>query len=364
MKKGKMIPRILAFALVALMLLPSALMISCSKTNSDVVKIAMLPKFKGENYFDAVKTGAQEAVDEMNKDGVKIEFLYDGPPQDQATNQKQVDILEGWIAQKVNVILVSPNDPTAIAATLKKAQEKGIKILTFDADAQTDARDLFINQVVAEGVAFGLVDGTAKKLIAKGYGPSKMANIGIVSSAKTDANQQAWLAEIKKLLASSDYSWMKIANEDTDVYYPGADETATQTQCGTLIGRMGPDAAQIQAAIGLTSMAAPALGSQYEAAATKPDSTKIVLTGLGTPNGLKAYIKNDSNPFEAGVLWNCMDLGYLSIQAAYQMSKGTVTDTSDKFTAGRLGDRDIKDKMVILGPALIFDKTNVDQFNY
>ncbi len=364
MKKGKMVSRILAFTLVVLMLVPSALMISCSKTSSGAIKIAMLPKFKGENYFDAVKTGAQEAVDEMNKDGVKIEFIYDGPPQDQATNQKQVDILEGWIAQKVNVILVSPNDPTAIATTLKKAQSKGIKVLTFDADAQTDARDLFINQVVAEGVAFGLVDGAAKKLIAKGYGPSKSVNLGVVSSAKTDANQQAWLAEIKKLLATSDYSWMKIANEATDVYYPGADETATQTQCGTLIGRMGPGATQIQAAIALTSMAAPALGSQYEAAATKPDPTKITMTGLGTPNGLKAYIKNDNNPFDAGVLWNCMDLGYLSIQAAYQMSKGTITASSTTFTAGRLGARDIKDKMVVLGPALIFDKTNVDQFNY
>lgn len=364
MKKRKMFSRILVLALAVLMMMPSLLMAGCNSSSGNKIKIAMLPKFKGENYFDAVKTGAQEAVDALNKDGTKVEFLYDGPPQDQATNQKQVDILEGWIAQKVNVILVSPNDPTAIAPTLKKAQSKGIKVLTFDADAQADARDLFVNQVVASGVAFGLVDGTAAKLKEKGYGADKPVNIGIVSSAKTDANQQAWLAEIKKLLATSDYSWMKIKNEETDVYYPGADETTTQTQCGTLIGRMGGGTDQIQAAIALTSMAAPALGSQYEAASSKPDVSKIVLTGLGTPNALKAYIKNDNNPFKAGVLWNCMDLGYLSIQAAYQMANGTVTATTTKFTAGRLGEYEIADKMIVLGPALIFDKANVDQFNY
>lgn len=364
MNKSKMLTRVLALVLVAILVVPVMLISGCTKAGDDTIKIAMLPKFKGENYFDAVKTGAMESVAALVADGVKIELLYDGPPQDQATNQKQVDILEGWIAQGVDAILVSPNDPTAIAPTLKKAQTNGIKVLTFDADAQTDARDLFVNQVVASGVAFGLVDGTAKKLIAKGYGPSTPVNIGIISSAKTDANQQAWLAEIKKLLASADYSWMKIKNEDTDVYYPGPDETATQTQAGTLIGRMGPGADQIQAAIGLTSMAAPALGSQYEAASSKPDATKIVLTGLGTPNGLKAYIKNDSNPFDAGVLWNCMDLGYLSIQAAYQMVKGTITSTTTTFTAGRLGNYEITDKMIVLGPALIFDKTNVDQFNY
>lgn len=330
----------------------------------DTVKIAMLPKFKGENYFDACKIGAQEAVDELNKSGKKVEFLYDGPPQDQATNQKQVDILEGWIAQNVNVIIVSPNDPTAIAPTLQKAQEKGIKVLTFDADAQEDSRDLFVNQVVAEGVAEGLVKGTADKLKEKGYGPDKPANIALVSSAKTDANQQSWMAAIETLLATDDYKWMTIKNKETDIYYPGPDETETQTQCGTLIGRMGPGEDQIQAAIGLTSMATPALGSQYESASSKPDVKSVVLTGLATPNGIKAYIKNEANPLSAGVLWNCMDLGYLAVEAGYQMAAGEIGPDATKFEAGRLGEKEIQDKMVVLGPALIFDSANVDEFNY
>jgi hypothetical protein len=130
MKKN--LSRILVFTLLLSVLATMGL----SALAEGTVKIAMLPKFKGENYFDACKVGAQEAIDELNKDAKVVEFLYDGPSQDQATNQKQVDILEGWIAQQVNVIIVSPNDPVAIAPTLKKAMEKGIKVLTFDADAQ------------------------------------------------------------------------------------------------------------------------------------------------------------------------------------------------------------------------------------
>lgn len=328
-----------------------------------VIKIAMLPKFKGENYFDACKKGAEEAVAEINKNGKVVDFIYDGPAQDQASNQKQVDILEGWIAQKVNVIIVSPNDPVAIAPTLKKAQEKGIKVLTYDADAQTDSRDLFINQVVSAGVAEGLVKSAADKLMEKGYGPNKSVNVALISQAKTDANQQAWLSEIKKLLAGQ-YSWMIIRNEDTDIYYPGPDETKTQIDAGTLISRMGPNSNQIQAGIALTSMAAPALGSQYQSAANKPDKNAVALTGLGTPNALKSYIKDETNPMSTGVLWNCMDLGYLAVMAGYQMATGEITSVSAKLTAGRLGSRKIEDKMIVLGPALIFDSVNVDQFNY
>ncbi|MFP3042307.1 autoinducer 2 ABC transporter substrate-binding protein [Treponema primitia] len=357
--------KVLGTVLVLFVVCSAIVFEGCSKdSSSGTLKIAMMPKFKGENYFDAVKIGAQEAVDELNKSGKVVDFLYDGPSQDQATNQKQVDILEGWIAQKVSVILVSPNDPTAIAPTLKKAQSRGIKVLTFDADAQADARDLFINQAVSSGIALGLVKSAADNLKLKGYGPSAPVNVALVSSAKTDANQQEWLAEIKKLLAAGDYNWLKIKNEDSDVYYPGPDETATQSQSGTLIGRMGPGADQIQAAIGLTSMASPALGSQYEAASVKPDVSKTVITGLATPNALKSYIKNSANPLDAGVLWSCMDLGYLAIQSGYQLAKGTITGSSASLTAGRIGQRDISNKTIILGPALIFDKNNVDQFNY
>lgn len=320
------------------------------------LKIAMLPKFKGENYFDACKVGAEEAAKELG-----VEFLYDGPPQNDATNQNQVNILEGWIAQEVDVIIVSPNDPDAITATLENARSQGIKVLTYDADAN-GGRDFFVNQVTADGVAAGLVKGTADKLIAKGYGPEKPASIAMVSSAETDANQKSWVDAIKKLLATDEYSWMKVA--DGAIYYPGPAEDKNQELAATLVGSMGDGDGKYQAVIGLTSMATPALGAAYEAAATKPDATKIVLTGLATPNAIKDYIKNGDNPLDAGVLWNCMDLGYLAVQTGYQFANGTLTADASSVTAGRVGDKAIENGMVILGDALIFDAANVDQFNY
>ncbi len=328
------------------------------KTDKKVV-VAMLPKFKGENYFDACKVGAQEAADELG-----ITLLYDGPSQDQATNQKQVDILEGWIAQGVSVIVASPNDPTAIAPTLKKAQDAGIKVVTFDADAKEDARDIFVNQITPASAAKGLLDGVAGSLKAMGYTADKKANIALVSSSGTDANQKAWEAAIDELLATDAYNFMQIKNKETDVYYPGTDETKVNSECATLIGRMGEGEDKIQGAIGLSSMATPALGAQYQQAASKPDATKVAMTGLATPNALKTYIKDSNNPLNTGVLWNCMDLGYLAVQTAYQMVTGEVTSTSTSINAGRLNEKAINNSQCILGDALIFDVSNVDEFNY
>lgn len=327
-----------------------------AEPSKESLTIAMLPKFKGENYFDACKVGAEEAAAELG-----LELLYDGPPQNDATNQNQVNILEGWIAQEVDVIIVSPNDPDAISATLENARSMGIKVLTFDADAN-GGRDFFVNQVTAEGVAAGLVKGTADKLMDKGYGPEKPANVAMVSSAETDANQQSWVKAIQDLLATDEYSWLKVA--DGAIYYPGPAEDKNQELAATLVGSMGEGEDQYQAVIGLTSMATPALGAAYEAAASKPDASKIVLTGLATPNAIKDYILNENNPLDAGVLWNCMDLGYLAVMAGYQLATGELAADAASITASRVGEKEIADGMIILGDALVFDAANVEEFNY
>lgn len=335
-----------------------------NSSSDGTIKIAVLPKMKGENYWDACKKGAEEAIEELKADGVKVELLYDGPPQDQATNQKQVDILEGWIAQGVDAVVVGCVDAAAISPTLKKAKDRGIKIVTFDSDSTEEARDVFVNQASYEGVAKALVENAAKQLKEKGYGSDKPANIAIMGQTKTDTNVEAWNSNIQKLIQTDEYNWMKLKNADSDIYYPGADEMQVQSQAGTLISRMGEGADKIQCAFGITSMTAPALASQYEASTRKPDMNKIVLIGVATPNALNSYIKNEKNPLMVGVLWNSMDLGYLAVQAGYQLAKGDITASSAEIKTKRIGTSSITDGEVLLGDPLVITKDNVDNFDY
>jgi ABC-type sugar transport system substrate-binding protein len=366
--------RVLATLLAGLMVIGS--MTGCTKAGETTsagtdkgkedgkIKIAVLPKMKGENYWDACQTGAEDAIKELQDAGVDVEMLYDGPPQDQATNQKQVDLLEGWIAQGVDAVAVGCVDASAISPTLMKAREKGIKIVTFDSDSEADARDLFINQASYEGVAEALVENAAAQLKEKGYGPDHPANVAIMGQTKTDTNVEAWNSNVQKLIETEEYNWMKLQNKDSDIYYPGADEVEVQTQAGTLISRMGKGENKIQCAFGITSMTAPALASQYEAATNKPDADEIVLTGVATPNALKSYILNDENPFKTGVLWNSMDLGYLAVQAAYQLVNGDVAADASEIATDRLGSSLITDGEVLLGDPLVITKDNVEDFDY
>src|SRR5207244_11484076 len=77
---------------------------------------------------------------------------------------------------------------------------------------------------------------------------------------------------------------------------------------------------------------------------------KIKLTGLGTPNQLRKYVKDGT--IEGFELWNPADLGYLAAYAAVNLASGTITGKAGQtFTAGKLGKYKIGAKStVLLGP--------------
>jgi rhamnose transport system substrate-binding protein len=65
-------------------------------------------------------------------------------------------------------------------------------------------------------------------------------------------------------------------------------------------------------------------------------------------------------------LWNPADLGYLAGYAAVNVASKKITGAAGQsFTAGKLGKYTVGvDKTVLLGPPFVFDKSNIDKFNF
>lgn len=245
-------------------------------------KIGMLPKFKGENYFDGCYVGAQKAAEELG-----IELVYDGPNQSEATNAKQVEILTGWMSQDFDAIVVSPCDAEGIAPTLKEFQDKGVLVLTFDADAPNDARSIYVNAATARDIAVALVDVIANGLTEGGFGEEQPARLALISGSGLDVNQNEWILAIEAYLAET-YPWITVDCDECgylgpDIWTPGSDETAAQNAANESIALSGnaTDGSQINAIIGTSSMSTPALAAAWDAiAGEKPE---VVITGLATP---------------------------------------------------------------------------------
>src|SRR5438045_3163053 len=80
---------------------------------------------KGDPFYVTMQKGAQEMADKL---GVKL--LVDGPAQFSAT--LQAPIVDAYIAQKVDVMIIAACDKQAMIATLQRAHDAGIKVISVD----------------------------------------------------------------------------------------------------------------------------------------------------------------------------------------------------------------------------------------
>jgi rhamnose transport system substrate-binding protein len=103
------------------------------------IRVGLVPKALGNGFFDAANKGANEAAKEIG--GVNI--IYTGPTT--PTAEGQIEIVNALIAQKVDAIAISANDPDALVPTLKKAMQRGIKVISWDSGVAKDGRIVHLN---------------------------------------------------------------------------------------------------------------------------------------------------------------------------------------------------------------------------
>ncbi len=297
--------------------------------------IALMPKAKGDPYFVSCKQGADEAAKELG-----VELLWDGPTD--LDPAKQNEVVEAWITRGVDVIAVSVENKVGISTVLRKAKDKGIKVITWDADAEKDARDFFIDQATPQGIGYTLTDEAARILNNKG-------EFAIITASLSAANQNEWIKYIKERLAQKypDLKLVAIQPSEGD-----RDRAFAETQT---VLKVYPNVKLIMA------IAAPAVPGAAEAV-QQSDRKDVKVTGLSLPNMNKPYVK--AGVVESVVLWNTIDLGYLTVYAANALSTGQLKRGDKEINAGRVGKIEVVDDEVRLGAPFIFNKENIDRFNF
>ncbi|MEO7190160.1 MAG: substrate-binding domain-containing protein [Vicinamibacterales bacterium] len=297
--------------------------------------IAMMPKAKGDPYFVSCRVGAEEAARELG-----VELLWDGPTGLDAARQNE--LVESWITRGVDAIAVSVENRASISTVLRKAKGRGIRVLTWDADAEPDARDFFVNQATPEGIANTLTDEAARLLGGKG-------TFAIITGALSAANQNEWIKHIRARLTEK-YPGLTLATirpSDDD-----RDKAFAETQT---VLRAEPGVRLIMA------IAAPAVPGAAEAV-QQAGRHDVSVIGLSLPNMNKPYVH--SGVVQTVVLWNTGNLGYLTVQAAAMAARNQIPAGTTEITAGRLGVVQVRGPEILLGPPLTMNKENIDRFDF
>ncbi len=300
------------------------------------ITVAMLPKKKGVPYFTSCSEGAMEAAKELGN----VELIYDGPTSgDPAEAAKLID---QWTAQGVDVIAVSPNDPAVLGPAMKRARDAGVKVITWDADADPANREFLVNQATPEEIGFALVDSMAADM-------GETGEVAIVTATLTAANQNEWMKHMKTRMEK--YPGMKLvatkpSNEDQKLAF-----SVTQD-----LIKAYPN---LKGIFAISSVAFPGAA---EAIKQSGKSGQVYVNGLSTPNDMRTYV-NDG-VVKSVILWNTKDLGYLTVFAARALVDGELKSGATTIKAGRLGEKQVVGDNVMLGGTITFTKENIAEFDF
>jgi rhamnose transport system substrate-binding protein len=299
--------------------------------------VAFVPKLQGIPYFEAMNTGGQAACKELG-----CKWLYQGPVE--ADPAAQADIVRSYIQQKVDALIVAPNDPDSMAPLLKQAADAGIKVATSDTDAPNSVREVFVSQASTEGIGQTLTDELLKAMGGSG-------KYAIVSCGQTAQNLNSWI-EVQKAYTAQKYPSAQIL----DIVYAGEDQ-AKATQMATDLMNAHPD---LTGLVGECTSSAPGVAQAVRDAGK---IGKVFTVGLGTPKSMLPYLTDGSS--SASVLWDVENLGYLTAWTGVQLASGkkleATNKVSDKLPAVTF---DSSSKVLLLGPPLVITKDNAGKFNY
>ena len=302
--------------------------------------VGFLPKAVNNPYFTSADKGGETALKELGSS-------YKEVGTSSATDTSgQVSYVNTLTQQQVDAMAVSAQDPGALCTALKQAMSNGIKVVTYDSDTTADCRNAFVSQASGEDLGRTEVQLLAEQIGYKG-------EIAILSAAQTATNQNTWIEFMKDELKDPKYKdikLVKVAYGDDDAQKSFQQTQGLLQEYPNLKGIISPTTVGIKAAAQYLS------GSKYKG--------KVKLTGLGTPNDMRTYVKNGT--VDAFELWDPSKLGALAARTAVALVSGQITGAEgETFKAGDMGEYTIgKDGVINLGKPTVFNAENIDQFDF
>ena len=330
--------KVLALVLTLMLVLSVA---AFAEKAGEGITIGVVYKQSGNANFQAGVTGFEKAAEELG-----FEFMHDGP--DDGSSDGQIRIIENYIAQGVDALCISANDPAALVDVCNEAREAGIKVISWDAKVDAEGLDLDVEPASAQVIGVTQLDSIVNSIGGEGQ-------IAILSAMATAPNQNLWISFIEEALKSGDEKYAKI--EYVGTVYGDDEYTKSFNETQALLDKY-PD---LKGIITPTTVGGPAVSKCIQDA-----GASVKVTGLTLASDMKEFI--DAGIADETFLWNPIELGYASSYAAVAMVNGDFTGAvGEKIECGELGELEVTESddggsILFLNKLNSFTKDTVDEW--
>jgi len=278
-------------------------------------KIAVIPKGTTHEFWKSIHAGAIKAQRELAGQGVTVNIIWKGPLKEDDREQ-QVQVVENFIAQRVNGIVLAPLDRRALAGPVEMAARGKIPVVIIDSGLESKAHAALVATDNREG---GRIAARELGKMLGGKGSVAMLRYA-VGSASTEAREEGFLEVMKK-----DFPAIKLVSTDQ---YAGATRDTAKRTAETMLNRFGR---QLNGVFACNESSAAGMLLALRDAGLAGGKVKFVAFDSGeTLNaGLKA------GDIQGMVVQNPMRMGYLGVKTMVAVLQGKkvdpVTDTGVGF---------------------------------
>lgn len=126
-------------------------------------QIAVIPKGTTHVFWQSIRQGAEKAGAEAD-----VQIFWNGPDRE-GDRDRQIQIIEDFIVQKVSGVVLAPLDDVAIAPSVEKLFKKNIPCVIIDSGIETD-KDKYVSFVATDNYQGGVIAGRRMGKILGGKG--------------------------------------------------------------------------------------------------------------------------------------------------------------------------------------------------
>jgi ribose transport system substrate-binding protein len=278
---------------------------STTSSTKKPLTIAVIPKGTTHEFWKSIHAGAIQATQELAQQGDTVSIIWKGPLREDDREQ-QVQVVEGFLSQGVQGIVLAPLDNRALVRPVEEAKGAGIPTVIIDSGLESDAIVSFVATDNRKGGALaaqrlGEVLGGKGKVLMLRYQEG---------SASTQEREAGFLETIR-----GTYPGIQVVSSDQ---YAGPTRETAKRAAENLLNRYGKELQGVftpneSSTIGML-LALQDMGS----------AGKMKLVGFDASQILIDALRNGQ--LEGIVVQNPMRMGYLGVKTMVDHLRGKQVD--------------------------------------
>lgn len=207
------------------------LFLACSKPEQKTGKsftIAVIPQGSTHEFWKSIHAGAVKASKDEAKAGINVDIIWKGPMREDDREQ-QVQVVEGFVTQHVDGIVLAPFDKNALVRPVEEAKRAGIPTVVIDSALESNDPISFVASNNYHGGELA-ADEMGRVLGGKGKVLALRYQEGVFS---TEQREKGFIERMKS-------NWPGIVLVSSN-QFAGATRDTAKTAAENLLNRFGND---------------------------------------------------------------------------------------------------------------------------